>query len=143
MWSPDADGPKAIDIPLFFRRYGWAFKTDAPRTHRTGFRGQHDTFEVSVKETDHWVAFTIHPLLQHTDHLGAMTLLALAHANHVSSLVKFGIDSDDEIVLTIEFPLDGFTYAHFAEALDSISQTADAFSVALLQATAIDRLRSN
>ena len=143
MWSPDQEVTPTVDIPLFFERYGWKFETVGPLTYRTGFRGNHDAFPVLVRVTQHWVVFTINPLLRGDNGMGATTLLTLAQSNHVSNFVKFGLDPEGDVFLTVELPVDGFTYVQFSDALRAISHTADQFSVSLLQAQAIDRAQSN
>ncbi len=139
MTHPEVAGVPKDVLAGYFETYGWTFERVDERTSRTGFRGQNGSFSVLVRTSQHWVVFSINPLMSPPDcGWGRATLHTLAAANHHVNMVKLGIDSEDDIFLTVELPVEGFVYSHFADALSAISHTADQLFVPLLQARAID-----
>jgi hypothetical protein len=127
------------DVGRYFRRYGWTSERVDDHTFRASFRGKAAAFVALVRVTEHWVVFTVNPLLRAPPAgFGCATLRALALANHTSNLVKLGIDEDGDAFIIVELPSEGFSYAHFSSALGALSHAADALIVPLLQAKVID-----
>ena len=133
------EGTSAAHVGRYFRRYGWTAERVDETTFRASFRGKSAAFVTLVRVTEHWVVFTINPLLRAPPMgFGPTTLRALALANHTSNLVKLGIDDDGDAFIIVELPSEGFGYAHFASAVGALSHAADALIVPLLQARVID-----
>lgn len=127
------------DIEGYFERYGWSFDVVDDDTVRTGFRGKNGSFTALVRVTAHWVVFTINPYLRPpAGGWGRASLTALAATNQAIHMAKVGLDADDDAFLTVELPSESFTYGFFEEAMGALTNSADAFIVALLQARAID-----
>jgi hypothetical protein len=130
---------QVAEIARFFRRYGWAFDHLDDETFRTSFRGKNAAFVVLVRVTEHWVVFTVNPFVKTPDAgFGPVALRLLATANHHESIVKLGIDDDDDAFVNVELPVEGLNYEVFAAALTSLSHAADRLIVPLLQAVVID-----
>ena len=139
MTHPESAGVPDDVLRKYFDDYGWTFERLDEQTCRTGFRGQNGSFSVLVRTSQHWVIFSINPLMSPPETgWGHATLQTLAAANHHVNMVKFGIDGENDVFLTVELPVEGFGYSHFADALSAISHTADQLLVPLLQANAID-----
>jgi hypothetical protein len=135
-----SEGLSSKELEGYFDQYGWSVEQLDDITFRTGFRGRNATFTALVRLTEHWVVFTINPLVRPPeDGWGRSSLLTLASANHQINLAKFGIDPDDDCFLTVELPTEGFCYDHFTEAMTALTHVADAFVLAVLQARAVDR----
>jgi hypothetical protein len=129
----------AAEIARYFRRYGWRFDVLDDETFRTSFRGKNSAFVALVRVTEHWVVLAVNPLVAAPDAgYGPVALRLLATANHHESVVKLGLDDDDDVFINVELPSEGFSYELFAAALTSLSNAADRLIVPLLQAIVID-----
>lgn len=127
------------DIEGYFERYGWSFDPLDDETLRTGFRGKNGSFTALVRVTEHWVVFTINPYLRPpAGGWGRAGLTALAATNQAVHMAKVGLDVEDDAFLTVELPSESFSYGLFEEAMGALTNAADGFIVALLQARAID-----
>jgi hypothetical protein len=127
------------EVARYFRRYGWAFDRLDDETFRTSFRGKNAAFVALVRVTEHWIVFSVNPFVRAPDDgLGPVTLRFLATANFQESVVKLGLDDEDDVFINVELPVDGFSYELFAAALTSLSHAADRLIVLLLQALVID-----
>ena len=138
-------GPKTspAEVARFFRRYGWSFERLDDDTFRTGFRGKNATFVALVRVTDHWVVFTVNPLVKApAGGFDKAALRALASANQQANMAKFGIDDDGDAFINVELPSDGFQFSHFVAALGALAHFADTFVVPLLQALTVDELNA-
>ena len=134
--SPQAH---VAEVARYFRRYGWAFDRLDDETFRTSFRGKNAAFIALVRMTEHWVVLTVNPFVRSPDGgLGPVALRFLATANFQESIVKLGLDDDDDVFINVELPVEGFSYELFAAALTSLSHAADRLIVLLLQAMVID-----
>lgn len=134
-----ADEIARDDVERFFERYGWSCEAIDEGTVRTGFRGTHGSFTAIVRVTPHWVIFTINPYVRPPQGgWGQASLTALAATNQAMHMAKLGFDPDEDVFLTVELPSESFGYAHFEAAMTTISTSADAFLLPLLQARAID-----
>lgn len=128
------------DLAQFFQTYGWDFERRESGVFRTGFRGDCGPWEIWLKVTDAWVYFAINPFLHRPDGRvhGASTLTALLRANHELNLAKFAVDEDGDLSLSVELPVQGFCYAHFADALTALALYADDWRPRLEAAVAED-----
>jgi hypothetical protein len=127
------------EVARFFRRYGWSFERLEEDTFRTGFRGKASAFVALVRVTEHWVVFTINPLLKAPpEGFGHATLKALAAANQHANLVKLGIDDDGDAFINVELPSEAFGFETFQTAMGALAAFADRLIVPLLQAQTID-----
>jgi hypothetical protein len=117
----------AEDLQGFFETYGWQYERKEPSVFRTGFVGETGHYDIWLKVTDAWVYFAINPYVQKPktgDH-GAMTLVAMLRANHELNLAKFAVDDEGDLCLSVELPVEGFCYEHFADALTALAHYAD------------------
>jgi hypothetical protein len=136
-----SDNATISDLEGFFERFGWSFAALDDCTLRTGFRGENGDFAALVRVTDHWVIFTINPLLRPpATGWGRASLTTMAAANQAMHMAKLGIDPEDDAFLTVEMPSEGFTYKHFEESLQALGHAADQYTVPLMQARKIDEL---
>ena len=117
--------PETIDS--FFEQYGWTFERSGDDTWRTGFRGDTSSFRIFVKVTEHWVFFTIAPLViaPKDEELTRRLHWHLLRLNRDINMAKFCIDSDSDVVLTVELPTENLDYSEFSDALGALSHYAD------------------
>ncbi len=117
-------------IEEFFRHDGWHFERlsegNVP-TWRSGFRGEVAPFRFYVRLTENWVFFIISPFVLTPKSTASTALLyqRLLQLNQDMTMAKFALDSDDDVVLTVEFPSQSLKYAEFKDALDVLSYYAD------------------
>jgi hypothetical protein len=137
-----SSGSVAVDVAevaRYFRRYGWRFDLLDDETFRTTFRGRNAAFVALVRVTEHWIVLTVNPFVRAPGGgFGAVALRLLATANHQESIVKLGLDDDDDVFINVELPVEGLGYDGFAAALTALSHAADRLIVPLLQAIVID-----
>lgn len=122
-------------IHKFFETYGWQFEYE-PATHtwHTGFRGDSNNFNIVVQLTSNWLYFAINPLVNcPRDELCAGRLHHhLLRLNHIINMAKFSVDSEGDVVLTVELPTENLDYSEFADGLNALSYYADEHYVDIL-----------
>lgn len=82
-------------------------------------------FFVDLDEQEGWVYFTVNPFVPTPDPDCLDNLNRhLARLNYDVTMVKFVIDDEGDLALTVELPAEGFVYAHFATAIAALSNAA-------------------
>ncbi len=128
----------AVDVAKvheFFDTYGWKYDFElSSSTWHTGFRGSAANFNVFVHLTENWIYFTISPFVNGSqdpecEHKLHRYLLRL---NHAINMAKFSLDSDGDVVLTVELPTENLDYSEFADGLNALSFYADAHYLEIL-----------
>ena len=133
--------PVVDDIEGYFDRFGWTFDRVDASTFRTGFSGSHGTYTMLVRVTEHWVVFTINPLMHEpAAGYGSALLKILASANHTVNIAKLGIDPDRDVFITIEMPSEAFSYSQFDDAVSALAHYADQVMLLMLQARRVDEI---
>lgn len=118
----------AETIHEYFRRFGWQCEfDDETRTWVTGFRGKNTNFNVLVHLTDNWVYLIVSPFVNAPTTVDCEHRLCeyLLRVNHTINMAKFSIDSDGDIVLTVELPTEDMSYSQFRDGLNAVSYYAD------------------
>jgi hypothetical protein len=133
----DAMAVDAASIHRFFETYGWHYdyKEDSATWH-TGFRGDTANFNIFVHLTDNWLYFTITPFVNAPVDPECEQKLNrfLLRLNHAINMAKFSLDSDGDVVLTVELPTENLDYSEFADGLNALSFYADAHYLDILNA---------
>ena len=82
-------------------------------------------FFVNLDAKEGWIYFTINPFAPTpaTKCLGNLSR-HLVRLNYDVTLVKFVLDDEGDIALTVELPTEDFTYAHFTTAIAALVQAA-------------------
>jgi len=118
----------AETINEFFVKYGWEYDYDEENNAwHTGFRGKTSNFTVFVHLTENWLIFSVVPYVNAPEdercqsHLGTYLL----RLNCIINMAKFSLDDDGDVMLTVELPTEGLTYAHFFDGLNAVSFYAD------------------
>jgi hypothetical protein len=125
----------AAAIHEFFATYGWRYDYDESTvTWHTGFRGDNSNFNIFVHLTDNWLYFTICPFVNAPVDPECERKLHqhLLRLNNAINMAKFGIDSDGDVVLTVELPIENLDYSEFADGLNAISYYSDAHYLEIL-----------
>jgi hypothetical protein len=114
-------------IDAYFRRYGWTYSRAAPDVWLTGWRTGVSSFRMFVRLTRHWIYFTISPFV--TGHQGPghgeRFYHYLLRLSRDIDMAKFCIDSDGDVVLTVELPCANLDYEEFADAIKALCHIAD------------------
>jgi len=129
----------STQLGRYFDEYGWQFEKNNDTLFRTGFVGDTGQYDIWIRTTEHWIYFMIHPFIDPVTHPAARVAVArtLLHANFTINMAKFAMDEAGEVSLSVELPIDGFSYSHFADALTAISHYADDHKQAFEDAAAI------
>lgn len=117
--------PETIDS--FFEQYGWTYDKNVDDTWLTGFRGDVASFRIFVKVTEHWAFFTIAPLVVAPQDEECTRRLNwhLLRMNRDINMAKFCLDSDGDVVLTVELPTENLDYSEFSDAMGALCHYAD------------------
>ena len=117
--------PETIDS--YFEQYGWSYERSGEDVWLTGFRGDVSSYRIFIKVTEHWAYFTISPLVVAPKEEECVQRLNwhLLRLNRDINMAKFCLDSDGDIVLTVELPTEGLDYSEFSDALGALSHYAD------------------
>lgn len=117
-------------VEEYLRRDGWHYErvpgSPVP-TWRSGFRGQVAPFRFYVRLTESWLFFIISPFAipSQEERVAAALFRRLLQLNQDMTLAKFSLDSDGDVVLTVEYPVEHLGYAEFRDALDVLAYYAD------------------
>jgi hypothetical protein len=124
--------PEKIDG--FFEQYEWSYDRSGEDVWLTGFRGDVSSFRIFVKVTEHWAYFTIAPFVVAPKDESCSSRLNrhLLRLNRDINMAKFCLDSDGDIVLTVEMPTENLDYSEFSDALGALSHYADDTYVEIL-----------
>lgn len=112
----------------YFRRFGWQYEYDSTTTTWvTGFRGETANFNVLVHLTESWLYFIVSPFVNapRSDACEQRLHQHLLRLNHTINMAKFSIDTDGDVVLTVELPTENLGYSHFCDGLNALSYYAD------------------
>ncbi len=124
--------PETIDN--FFKQYGWTFQRETNDVWNTGWRGDASSFRMFIKLTDNWIYFTISPFVVAPKKPECKERLyyTLLRLNRDINMAKFCVDSDGDIVLTVELPCANLDYDEFSDAIGALCYYADDTYVELL-----------
>ena len=117
-------------VEEFLSRDGWHYERvegGNVATWRSGFRGEVAPFRFYVRLTENWVFFIISPFVLPARNPASRSALyqKLLRLNQDMTLAKFALDSDEDVVLTVEFPTESIDYSEFKDALDVLAYYAD------------------
>jgi hypothetical protein len=117
----------AETIQGYFEQYGWTYEQTAESDFRTGFRGDVSSFRILVRIADDWMYFSIAPFIVAPKDAGCERKLYkhLLNLNHEMNMAKFTVDSDGDIILTVELPSENLDYNEFSDALGALAYYAD------------------
>ncbi len=132
----------ADTIESFFGQYDWGFEQVDENHFITGFKSESgliETVTIHVTLTPSWVYFAIAPLIDAPANPECERHLYkhLLRLCHVVNLAKFSVDSDGDVIMTVELPRENLSYSEFADALNALSYYADKY-LAEIQALATD-----
>jgi hypothetical protein len=127
-------------MTAYFDNAGWGFERLALDAFRTGFEGENGNYMMLIRVTEFWIVFSINPYLKRREwDWGSCALEMLASLNEKIPLAKFGIDDDNDISLTVDFPAQDFVETHFRRAILTLGGCADQLIVPLLQICTIEK----
>jgi len=121
-------------VEEYLQRDHWPFDRIDAGTWRSGFRGEVSSFRFFVRLSQHWIFFTIVPFLIAPKDAECQRRLyrRLLELNREINMAKFAIDEDEDVVLTVELPVEALENSEFKDALDALSYYADKHYLELL-----------
>ena len=114
-------------IQEYFQQYGWTFEPQGENDFLTGFRGDVSLYRIRIRLAEDWVYFTISPFIVAPQDPDCERKLYrhLLKLNHEMNMAKFTVDSDGDVVLTVELPSGSLDYGEFCDALGALAYYAD------------------
>ena len=111
----------------YFERYEWSYQQVSESDFRTVFRGDVSSFTINVRIAADWVYFSIAPFVVTPKDTECERKLykRLLQLNHEINMAKFTVDSDGDVILTVELPSESLDYSEFSDALGALAYYAD------------------
>jgi hypothetical protein len=111
-------------VNSYGKRYGVEFHKLGGLGWTTRLNAAGEEQQVGLNVAGQTVIFSVYPLLK-VECRGCKPALAeyLLFLNADTHLVKYGVDENWYIQLTVQFPLSEFAYGQFAAALDAIRRS--------------------
>lgn len=112
-----------MNIPEFFERYEWTAEEVEAGIWRASFADEREEeFDLFVAEGDDWLHFAVTPLTPHPAPECASSLHeAMLRLNQSLRLARLALDDEGDVALLADLPLDDLRFAHFAAALDALT----------------------
>jgi hypothetical protein len=99
---------------------GWDAKPHGTRTWKTVRAVEGGEVVVFVRLTDNWLIASIVPFLQTRGQNSFELCRWLLRQNRDMPQLKFGIDDDGDVVLTVEMPTESLDFGELKGALDGL-----------------------
>ena len=118
----------AETIKEYFDRYQWNYEQLDETHFLTGFDSEvADVFTIYVTLASNWVYFAIAPLVEAPENPECERGLYrhLLRLCQEINMAKFSVDSDGDVILTVELPRENLDYSEFSDALGALSFYAD------------------
>jgi hypothetical protein len=112
-----------LDEPALLSRLaklGWDARPHGERTFLCPRPTSEGTFDVYVRLTDHWLIASIVPFLRTQGGNSFDLCRWLLRQNRDMAQVKFGIDDDGDVVLTVEVPTESLDDSELRIALETL-----------------------
>lgn len=98
----------------------WDAALHGPRTWRTVRKSDAGEVTVYIRLTDNWLIASIVPFLQTRGQNSFELVRWLLRQNRDMPQLKFGIDDDGDVVLTVELPTESLDYSELSGALEGL-----------------------
>ena len=117
----------AETLEAYFEQYGWTYQQIDETSFRTVFRGDVSSFTIHIRIAGDWVYFSIAPFVVSPQDVECERKLYkhLLTLNHEMNMAKFTVDSDGDVILTVELPTENLNYNEFSDALGALAYYAD------------------
>lgn len=115
-------------IQAYFDQRGWSYQRLDDTHFQTGFRPQAlDPFSIYITLAPNWVYFAISPFVQAPTEPECERKLYrhLLHLCQQINMAKFSVDTQGDVMLSVELPRANLDYSEFSDALDALSYYAE------------------
>ena len=111
----------------YFEQYGWSYQQLDETYFRTVFRGDVSSFVIHIRIAEDWAYFSVAPFVVTPQEPECERRLykQLLRLNHEMNMAKFTVDSDRDVILTVELPIENLDYSEFSDALGALAYYAD------------------
>ncbi|GIV78319.1 type III secretion system chaperone [Litorilinea aerophila] len=115
-----------MEIGDYFQRYAWAYQVLDDQVWCSTFATEdRRAYDLYVALSPDWIHFAVSPFLPAVQPACRARLYAtLLALNQQMRLAYFGLDEDGDVNLLAELPRSGFSYAAFAQTLDTLRHYA-------------------
>jgi hypothetical protein len=116
------------EVRACLERDGWPVDTVSDVTMRSRFRSGDRIFPVYIHLEPGYVTFAVIPFskLPH-DEVGDTMAERLLALNREMNLAKFSVDEDDDVVLSVEYPIEDLDPSEVRDAVDVLSFYAEKY----------------
>jgi hypothetical protein len=126
-------------VESYFAQYGWKFsRNEEMGVWQTGFRGDVASFSISVRITEWWIYFLVNPFVVGPKNQDYRLRLYthILRLNQDLNVAKFYLNSDYDVVLTVELPYgsaQALQYGEFEDALNLMCHYCDEYYLEVLK----------
>ena len=115
----------AETVEDYFKQLDWPFQRNDEHNWATGYKGDNAEFRFYVRTTDSWF-YVLAPFPIKVQPAAANNLYKhLLRLNYNMSMAKFSLDSDEDLILSVELPNDNMQLGEFRDALQAVCYYMD------------------
>jgi hypothetical protein len=116
-------------LESFLSAYGWSYRREGDGAWRTGFRGEDQSFPLSILLSESWVTFSVQPFLSIPVDWESWPEISrmLLELNSKSTMVKLSLNPSGQMELSLEAFAINFEYDVFCLAMGLLGFYADSF----------------
>jgi len=114
-------------LESYLNTYGWEYQLGRAQAFLTGWQGEKRSYPLTIRLTDTWIMLQVAPLMKLSVEWEASPELSryLLELNHDCQMVKVSIDSDAQIVLSLQLFNIDCSYEQFSDAIGVIGHYAE------------------
>ena len=114
--------------------YGWHFRSSGENTWKTGWQGNDRYFGLEVNLGDHWITFSVQPLLHTAVNWGRAPefMRHLLELNNEMKMATLALDDSGHIVLRSQVLTSGFDMESLTFVLGVLGYYADSLTKDLI-----------
>ncbi|RZA21628.1 MAG: hypothetical protein EOP10_16405 [Proteobacteria bacterium] len=116
-------------LESFMLDYGWVFSREGDGLWKTGFRGDDQTFPLSIIMTDNIISFVIQPFVDTEidwDSCSEVSRLLLEFNARIA-MAKFSLSEEGRIELSLDVLNSSFSYDSFLLTMGLLGHYADTY----------------
>jgi hypothetical protein len=115
----DSSPISAETVASYFKELDWPFQAQDEHNWSTGYKGDNVTFNFQVRTTDSWL-YVLAPFPIKIQAAAANNMYKhLLRLNYNMSMAKFSLDTDEDLILSVELPNDNLQLGEFRDALQA------------------------
>lgn len=123
----------AETIESYFKQLEWLFEQKDDHNWSTGYKGENVEFPFYIRTSGSWL-YVLAPFPIKIQAAAANNMYKhLLRLNYQMSMAKFSLDTDEELILSVELPNDNLQLGEFRDALQAVCYYMDENYVELVK----------